>query len=763
MKTRFETAIDELKDKDCKLLELNLKGAQIGDAGDKDLSAALQYNTSLTSLDLSGNQIGDAGAKELARALENNTSLTELGLNDNQIGAAGAKDLAHVLENNTSLILLYFSGNRIRDMGAKDLARALEKNTSLAWLSLNSNQIGDAGAKDLARALEKNTSLTELYLSGNQIRAEGTKDFAGVLKNNTSLTLIDLSDNQIGNEGAKVLARALETNTSLTELDLSGNQIDDAGVKDLVNALKNNYMLLKLDGITLTKEAKQHLNRNKEIGKSLSPLNKAIKKGVLLNDGKTFQTCLKNLEIDLPELDAMPQDSYPAEAYRLLTALGHHSRSYDHGAQKDALHALLPPFKHQAFQHLADKTLGLLLAGDFSHTLKDKHLEKEGHLLSLYGFRNHLHLPAIKIFAQIALFKLIQGNNTIYTYHEQQGIERDTLILTQNEFISLLESALMNLENEKSDSYETQLLKALLESKICYPFSLSTACQSNAFSDAFKAKYPNAKSFTTIEHCLLIGANDKPIFLMDLTKNISQDITEDHFAEYAWQLIQSKTNAFDDAIDTLKHAFDRAFPLVVSETHKAGTDDLISVRSMKYEQVTKVSPPSSLFQSTEVGKNQSQSEAKDPEFHTLIQAISEQQTKSHKQQKLLQHIYNNQFSVQEFNTLYNQVKKIDGLNTHDNPWIDGIIGIKNTSSWQTTLGKLRQKALSTLFVEVDAKESNEDKLKLLRHAKTLPLFKEHRSNSFFTGAWGRTASVKQIEEHEVMFQTNPSPNKIICI
>ncbi|MBA3536019.1 MAG: hypothetical protein H0T84_05340 [Tatlockia sp.] len=140
----------------------------------------------------------------------------------------------------------------------------------------------------------------------------------------------------------------------------------------------------------------------------------------------------------------------------------------------------------------------------------------------------------------------------------------------------------------------------------------------------------------------------------------------------------------------------------------------------------------------------------------VTEAIANEESKPQKQGILIQIIQNNIFSVTEFNMLYNLLKKIDGLNTHTNVYIDKFFGIENTTTWRNTLGQLRTKALETLFKEVEKIFSHEDKITFLEQAKTLPLFKEHRNNSFFSGAWGRTASVIQIEEKVEEILSNSS-------
>lgn len=139
----------------------------------------------------------------------------------------------------------------------------------------------------------------------------------------------------------------------------------------------------------------------------------------------------------------------------------------------------------------------------------------------------------------------------------------------------------------------------------------------------------------------------------------------------------------------------------------------------------------------------------------VTQVIGTQKTKPEKQDMLYQIITNNEFSVDEFNRLFVALKYVDGLNTHENPDLDRQYGIKNTSSWQYTMGLFRERALKSLFKDVEQIEDPRKKIELLSYAKKLPLFSEHRSNSFFS-AWGRTSSFKKIEAFEEQLIQNAS-------
>lgn len=514
----------------------------------------------------------------------------------------------------------------------------------------------------------------------------------------------------------------------------------------------------------------------------------ALERGFLLNEGEALEKCLKELEELVPNLEDLPQDCYPVEAYRLLNALDF-SSSYSTENQINALHLLLPSFKHQAFGQLADRTLGLLLSGEFRKTLQAHQLDKEGLLLSLYAFRNQRHLPERNAFAQLALFKLIHGLDKYYGFQEKRTFEESTQVLTQGEFLNLLSKVLLRLGEDKSGSYETQLLEALVQSKVCNAFSLATACQSKTFLDVFKAQYPKADFFTTIEHCLLTASNDKTSFLMDVSKVPNQVVGESEVAEYALQLVQDKSLPVVDIIEHLKLTLEKALPEITDGQKYSNTDSygpmiknsqvlsgindnnpthykpLFDVKDNKHvddsddekkaeniEHYLKDNVASNLINSTVQNPPMQQADFNGQDkdiiakMKNLADASVVRDSKQLSQTQLVDSISQLNYSVQELNALYNLTKTMDAFNGHRNPNTDTFFGIKNTASWQSTVKDLRIKALDTLFNEVDGMANAEEKIQHLHQAKTLALFCEHRNNSIFAGAFGRTESVTRIED-----------------
>jgi hypothetical protein len=252
-----------------------------------------------------------------------------------------------------------------------------------------------------------------------------------------------------------------------------------------------------------------------------------------------------------------------------------------------------------------------LLAGDFSKTLKEHNLDQEGLLLSLYGFRNYLHSPELKNFALMALYKLC--NKFEFTVQDKHAFEEHSKLLTQQKLVHLLEQTLADCEQAQSNSCEIELLKALLLSGVWYDFTLSTICLSPQFIKTFKEHYPKAKSFTTIEHCLLTADNGNSTFLIDIPSMLNNEINDDDLVNYCTLLREDKSKELTQVIDDLKNTLQYSFSAEIIKSNEANNGEEISIKSKKTVQKPKsvVSGyPDVFFQSTNA-EHQPQSENQD--------------------------------------------------------------------------------------------------------------------------------------------------------
>eukprot|EP00322_Chrysochromulina_rotalis_P013436 CAMPEP_0115858986 /NCGR_PEP_ID=MMETSP0287-20121206/16380_1 /TAXON_ID=412157 /ORGANISM="Chrysochromulina rotalis, Strain UIO044" /LENGTH=750 /DNA_ID=CAMNT_0003313267 /DNA_START=1 /DNA_END=2253 /DNA_ORIENTATION=- len=130
----------------------------------------------LVEFDVGGNWLRNAGAKLLSRSLYSHPSLSVLRLDLNGIQSGGAGALAQAIGNNSHLHVIDLSGNTIGNKGVVQLAEQVERGAGgpLMSVSLQLNHlINDNGAMAFARALHRAPALLQLDLGGNKIANEG--------------------------------------------------------------------------------------------------------------------------------------------------------------------------------------------------------------------------------------------------------------------------------------------------------------------------------------------------------------------------------------------------------------------------------------------------------------------------------------------------------------------------------------------------------------------------------------------------------------
>ena len=115
-----------------------------------------------------------------------------------------------------------------------------------------------------------------------------------------------------------------------------------------------------------------------------------------------------------------------------------------------------------------------------------------------------------------------------------------------------------------------------------------------------------------------------------------------------------------------------------------------------------------------------------------------------------------QKSVGEFNRSLEAANNINELaqlaetaeayiNRHVSPMLDKIFGIKNTDTWILCMKDLRAKALT--FADENLKATDlDDRKALITEWKKLDIFKSHRENSIFKGAFLRTKALQKFDD-----------------
>ncbi|XP_059817167.1 NACHT, LRR and PYD domains-containing protein 3-like [Hypanus sabinus] len=139
-----------LRNPECKIQKLGLRNVDLTDSGAEDLASALSTNPSLTELYLSNNKLGDSGVKLVSAALRNpECKIQKLGLRGVGLTDSGAEDLVSALSTNPSLTVLYLGSNPLTDRSVPALRRLILTLPSLKEILLWENRFSETGEKEL--------------------------------------------------------------------------------------------------------------------------------------------------------------------------------------------------------------------------------------------------------------------------------------------------------------------------------------------------------------------------------------------------------------------------------------------------------------------------------------------------------------------------------------------------------------------------------------------------------------------------------------
>lgn len=191
----------------------------------------------------------------------------------------------------------------------------------------------------------------------------------------------------------------------------------------------------------------------------------------------------------------------------------------------------------------------------------------------------------------------------------------------------------------------------------------------------------------------------------------------------------------------------------------------ILIKKMREEKITstKINGYIQQLQAEQMAPSPQSIDALDPEFlsypystqnNPIIQNILDlQELNKHnrtleKRQKLSGIVsYLKELDIDAMSNYFDALILYDDIyNAHKNPSLDHFFGIHHTNSWSTAVKQIRTQALVTLFHAVENCEKLDEKIGLLEWAKEQAIFKLHRNNSVFAGAFGNTASVNLIEK-----------------
>ena len=223
--------IAEILSKNASLRYLFLDTNFIGRQGAQAIFASLDANkkSALTFLDLKWNDIDDQG---VAHALMENKTLLNLNLAGNQIGDAGAARLVLVPNRTTGsqLEILDMSNNLLTSAACIDgFGPWLACNNTCKRLNLATNKIGDLGAAALADALVLNwskvyddsegaTPLKVLDLHYNQIGRKGADALKLALEKAKFLDMVDLRHNKLTEEELVSMFRCVRIQQEMSDM-----------------------------------------------------------------------------------------------------------------------------------------------------------------------------------------------------------------------------------------------------------------------------------------------------------------------------------------------------------------------------------------------------------------------------------------------------------------------------------------------------------------------------------------------------------------
>ena len=387
------------------------------------------------------------------------------------------------------------------------LVEFLMQDTPLQILALNQCSMSATSAPHLAQLIQTHPSLMTLGLASNNLGDEGGRVLAAALTHNPRLHHLNLNRNQITKNGIKYLARSLLTNSHLTHLHLEQNAVDAIGMEYLSIALRANYTLVELTLDEDDERIANYLQRNQQLAYALAPLNDALDKGLILTHSAQIASCIEHIERLVPNRSELADNSYPQEAYRVLTALGHHTS----GDAEAAIHALLPAFTNPSFQDAAHQVLSFLFSSDVIRPqLHEMGLYRDGLLYSLYILEKSPPAPEIKTNACMALYHRLYETQ-VYTIKEKYTFEREKLLLTESELRQLLQEA-ARPEFTTGNPEEALALHEALK-RTANASLLADVYPIPAFKNILKSRYPHARNITTPAYCLWATASQAPLMV----------------------------------------------------------------------------------------------------------------------------------------------------------------------------------------------------------------------------------------------------------
>ncbi|XP_069461448.1 ribonuclease inhibitor-like isoform X2 [Ambystoma mexicanum] len=239
--TEVPLIFEALRHPDCKIQKLWIWNCSLTAACCRDLASVLSASPSLIELEMCGNELGDAGVKELCEGLKHpGCKMQSMGIGSCSITDSCCSEIASVLRINQSLTELDLSDNQVGDSGMILLCEGFKHpNCKVPRLRLWMCPLTGSCCAALSSVLSGGGSLTELILSYSPLGDSGLKHLCEGLKHPCcKLKKLALIHCGFTSASSADLASVFSTNHSLIELDVADNKIGDAGVRHLCKGLK---------------------------------------------------------------------------------------------------------------------------------------------------------------------------------------------------------------------------------------------------------------------------------------------------------------------------------------------------------------------------------------------------------------------------------------------------------------------------------------------------------------------------------------------
>ena len=167
----------------------------------------------------------------------------------------------------------------------------------------------------------------------------------------------------------------------------------------------------------------------------------------------------------------------------------------------------------------------------------------------LYGLRNDLHRPELRLPAYGALLNLLDPEHSA-SLQRIKEIQNTTVLLNHNTILKLaaraLQQSIIINENEK----ETELMKLLSTNQPYWPSIMAMLCQSQAFVAELKREYPQKTAYVVIEELLLAKPQS---CAHNIPMGEQEPVTQKHLTHYAEEMSRkSLEKGIDEAVEQMR-------------------------------------------------------------------------------------------------------------------------------------------------------------------------------------------------------------------